>query len=103
MTTTVSTYPFEADVLHSVYELDNKRDLLKAVYVVAGKRSRNGISLHDLRGRLSLSPEAAERACDFWVREGVLRWSPPGYLALTYAGVMRAERLERGAWSLADL
>jgi hypothetical protein len=37
------------------------------------------------------------------VRDGALEYSPPGHLSLTYLGSRRAESLEQGGWSLADL
>lgn len=90
--------------LRTVYELGKKRDFLRRAYEAADKRVRSGISVDALRLALGMNKDEADRACEFWLREGALRWlSPPGYLALTGLGVMRAQRLERDGWSVADL
>ncbi len=103
MAVALNTYDLDARLLRSVYELDTKRDFLRSVYRLAGQRARSGISLEEVRAELGLGEDAAERACDFWVREGALEYSPAGHLSLTYLGVRRAESLEQGGWSLADL
>lgn len=103
MAVALNTNIFAPRLLRTVYELDTKRDVLRTVYRLAGKRVRDGISLEEVRADLGIGEDAADRACDFWIREGVLRYWPLGHLALTYIGARRAESLEQGGWSLADL
>ena len=92
MAVALNTYDLDARLLRSVYELDTKRDFLRSAY-----------RLEEVRAELRLTEDAAERACDFWVRDGALQYSPSGHLSLTYLGARRAESLEQGGWSLADL
>ena len=94
MAVALNTYGLDAGLLRTVHELDTKRDFLRTVYRLAGKRVSSGISLEETRTELGIAEDAADRACDFWVREGVLRYWPPGHLALSHVGARRAERLE---------
>lgn len=94
---------FAPRLRRTVYELDTRRDVLRTVYRLSGERLSDGISLDEVRAELGLTDDATDRACDFWARDGVLRFSAAEHLALTYLGVRRAESLERGGWSLADL
>ena len=103
MTVALRAHVLDVRLLRTVHELRTKRDFLHTVYGVEGKGVENGVSFEEVRAYLGLQEDAADRARDFWVREGVLRCSPLGHLALTYVGVRRAERLEQGGWSLADL
>jgi hypothetical protein len=93
----------DARRLCTVYELGTKRDFLRTVHEAARKGLTYAISFEEVRARLGLREDAADRARDFWVREGVLRCFPAGHLALTKVGVRRAEWLEQVGWSLADL
>lgn len=87
--------------LCTVYELGTKRDFLRTFYGMVKRGIRDGIE--EVRAHLELRQDAADRACDFWLREGVLKSSPRDRLSLTNMGVRRAERLEQSGWSLADL
>ncbi len=75
-----------------------EHEFLRAVYELADKKAKYGISFSDAQSRAGYSEERADEACDYWAERGILEFPGLNQVALTHMGLRRARRLAERGW-----
>jgi Mn-dependent DtxR family transcriptional regulator len=75
-----------------------EHEFLRALYELADKKAKYGISFADIQARFGLSEAQADEACDYWAERGIVEFPQVNQVALTHIGLRRAARLADRNW-----